>query len=472
MPPKINGCPVSHIATKATTMFCKLDPSARICKVGPPSPVLDDYIGDLESESETESERNQSPQSLKSEADLKKEKIEINKLKLWMTLLRKEEELRKDLTQKVLRLSRSMKSLQITKKIPTPVRTKKVRRYSILYDVKKIPTPVPRIVITPPPPRPPVSFQPEDFEAIISAIPKDGVYSCTRANPPPPATPPKKPWKAKAMAQRPWVSHPPVPAPFHLEVTQPHRQPQVRKTHHHHHHYYGGEEEDEVADREQDSMEWDESADYLCQHHIDVLYGENTSGPIDDFSPGVEFVPDADHCYSSDYGFGIIGSDHQYASDQQDFDLDLYSYDEEDQVEGQMPENWPASDYEWEHADLEHDTDGEATDLNYDPCGAAADLYYDPDEETADFDCDPGGAAADLDYDPDEETADLDYDPGGAAADLDYDPDEETADLDYDPGGAAADLDHEPDGEASDLDYDPSCDDHIFIDYDPDYEPF
>ena len=40
-------------------MFCKLDPSARMCKVGPPSPVLDEYIGDLESE--TESERNQSP---------------------------------------------------------------------------------------------------------------------------------------------------------------------------------------------------------------------------------------------------------------------------------------------------------------------------------------------------------------------------------------------------------------------------
>ena len=261
MPPKINGCPVSHIATKATTMFCKLDPSARICKVGPPSPVLDDYIGDLESESETESERNQSPQSLKSEADLKKEKIEINKLKLRTTLLRKEEELRKDLTQKVLRLSRSMKSLQ---------RTKKVRRYSILYDVKKIPTPVPRIVITPPPPRPPVSFQPEDFEAIISAIPKDGVYSCTRVNPPPPPTPPRKPWKASASVQRPWVSHLPTPSPFHLEVTQRHHQPQVRKIHLHH----GGEEEDEVADRNQDSMEWDDSADYLCQHHFDVLYGE------------------------------------------------------------------------------------------------------------------------------------------------------------------------------------------------------
>ena len=58
---------------------------------------------------------------IESESDLKKEKIDINKLKLWATLLRKEEELRKALTQKVLRLSRSMKSLQSSSRLSKSV---------------------------------------------------------------------------------------------------------------------------------------------------------------------------------------------------------------------------------------------------------------------------------------------------------------------------------------------------------------
>ena len=50
------------------------------------------------------------------ESCIKKE-IDIEKLKLWMTLLRKEEELRKTLTHKALKFSETVKALQVTKTI-------------------------------------------------------------------------------------------------------------------------------------------------------------------------------------------------------------------------------------------------------------------------------------------------------------------------------------------------------------------
>ena len=51
---------------------------------------------------------------IKIEIEPEKE-IDIEKLKLWMTLLRKEEELRKTLTHKALKFSETVKALQVTK---------------------------------------------------------------------------------------------------------------------------------------------------------------------------------------------------------------------------------------------------------------------------------------------------------------------------------------------------------------------
>ena len=108
-------------------------------------------------------------------------------------------------------------------------------------------------------------------------------------------------------------------------------------------------------------MEWDESADYLCQHHA-----------------------------------------------------------KEDQGEGQMSEDCSASDNVSSHLDFDylyqHYTDTLSSLINASSIVSSnADPDYDPDNETSDLDYDPF-------CDPDGETADLNYDPGGEATDLDYDP--------------------------------------------------
>ena len=114
-------------------------------------------------------------------------------------------------------------------------------------------------------------------------------------------------------------------------------------------------------------MEWDESADYLCQHHA-----------------------------------------------------------KEDQEEGQMSEDCPASDNVSSHPDFDylyqHHTDTLSSLINASSIVSShADPDYDPDKETADLDYDPGGEAADLDYNPYGEHDD--DDPDGVAGDtglLDY----------------------------------------------------
>ena len=116
-------------------------------------------------------------------AEAKDENNDSNDMKTlmkWMTWLRREEEMRKQLTKQVIKLSQSstkIESLKTARKVET---LKKVERYRLTYKKIKVPpTAQPKTVITPPPFK---NFNKEDFETILAVIPKDNVYKSTTSS--------------------------------------------------------------------------------------------------------------------------------------------------------------------------------------------------------------------------------------------------------------------------------------------------